>query len=187
MNIKRITKNTAVAAAVLVGSHFFAVGWHRVESFVGEQATIAKANAISLTAEKLGLEKKIEIDPLTAEELAEREAVPRGISPAVMRALFHFESRNKDKAISPKGAIGLGQVMPANAKRCGVEVWDLFRPDVNARCSAQILSEERETYRGNMFLALMAYHGGPMAVKQNWPVSQQYALNILNRAATDIR
>lgn len=187
MNTKRITKNTAVAVAVLVGSHFFAVGMHRVESFVGEQATIAKANAISLTAETLGLEKKIEVDSLTVEQIAEREALRAQLNPAIIRAVMHVESRGKQYAESPVGAIGLLQIMPANAKRCGLAHWSkLYEPEANVRCGVRILSEEMKTYN-DVFKALVAYNGGPRAVKTALPESVRYAQNVLNRAATDIR
>lgn len=188
MKTKRILKNSAVLVAVLIGSHFFALGMSRVESFALSQFTAAKANAISLTAETLGLEKKVEIDPLTVEELAEREALRAGLNPAIIRAIMHVESRGKQYAESPKGAIGLMQIMPANYKRVGLSHWsELFAPENNVRAGVQIFSEELKTYGGDVFKALIAYNGGPQAVKGAYPDCVKYAQNVLNIAARDIR
>jgi len=79
----------------------------------------------------------VEPPQLTAEQLADRAALMQGINPALVRAVMHVESRGDAVAISPKGAIGLMQIMPANYERCGLEhPGKLYEPDINVACGA---------------------------------------------------
>lgn len=187
LNKKQIAKHTLFISGLFIGAHYASIGVGRVESFAVDKFSIAKAAAVDVAAEKLGLEKKQIIDPLTAVEIAEREALRFGLNPAIMRALVHIESRGDKFAESSVGARGAGQVMPANAKRCGLRPGQLFDPALNLKCSAQILSEEMKTYQGNVITALMAYNCSPQAVKAGKRECVEYASNVLNIAARDIR
>ena len=113
------------------------------------------------------------------DEAADNEGIPR----EMLHALIHVESRKNPRAVSPVGARGLGQVMPANTKRCGLrksdELWD---PIKNLRCSAQILREELETYGGNKVKALQSYNGGPRCIGR-CKESIQYSKNVLSLAS----
>jgi soluble lytic murein transglycosylase-like protein len=113
------------------------------------------------------------------EQEAHRAARKHGISPNIFRALVRVESAWNPKAVSRVGARGLSQVMPANARRCGLktpeELWD---PVKNLHCGAQILAEDLKTYGGDMRNALKSYNCG----KINCPPAEQYAAKVLELA-----
>lgn len=114
------------------------------------------------------------------EHEAQRAARKHGISPRIFKALVRVESAWNPKAVSRVGALGLSQVMPANARRCGLkgseELWD---PVKNLHCGAQILAEDLRTYSGDMRNALKSYNCGRI----NCPPAEQYAAKVLKLAA----
>lgn len=80
----------------------------------------------------------------------------RGLPPGVLKALVGAESSGKADAVSPVGASGLTQFMPATAKQYNVDVanpWDSLRG------TADYLSDLKEKY-GSIDAALSAYNGG---------------------------
>jgi soluble lytic murein transglycosylase-like protein len=84
------------------------------------------------------------------------------VSEALLLALVAVESGGNARAVSPKGAQGLGQLMPATAERFGVR--DAFDPTQNLRGAAAYLSLLLNRYRGDALLALAAYNAGEGAV-----------------------
>ena len=74
--------------------------------------------------------------------------------------LIKQESNWNPKALSPKGAFGLTQLMPATARMMGVDRSD---PEQNLDGGARYLSQQYQTF-GNWRLALAAYNAGPAAV-----------------------
>ncbi len=114
------------------------------------------------------------------EHEAQRAARKHGISPRIFRALVRVESAWNPKAVSPVGALGLSQVMPANARRCGLkgpeELWD---PVKNLQCGAQILAEDLKTYGGDMRNALKSYNCGRI----NCAPAEQYAAKVMKFAS----
>jgi soluble lytic murein transglycosylase-like protein len=102
-----------------------------------------------------------------------------GIDRRLFRALIKVESGWNPRALSHAGARGLAQIMPENHKRCGLsnpsQLWDAVN---NVRCGAQILSEELQTYNGDIVKALQAYNGGPRCVGR-CQESIQYSKKVL--------
>jgi soluble lytic murein transglycosylase-like protein len=94
----------------------------------------------------------------------EIEAAARaaGINEALIAALVIVESGGNPLARSPAGALGLGQLMPATARRYGVR--DPFDPAENLRGAAIYLSDLINMFRGDLVLALAAYNSGAGAV-----------------------
>lgn len=84
------------------------------------------------------------------------------LDPSLLKAVIHVESAYNPKAVSPKGALGLMQIMPFNLKRLGVK--DPFEPDDNVRGGAKLLASLKRRYGGNLRLALAAYNAGEGAV-----------------------
>ena len=72
------------------------------------------------------------------------------------------ESGGNPNAKSPDGALGLGQLMPATARRYGVRTE--FNPAENLRGSAAYLSDLMKMFRGDLVLALAAYNSGENTV-----------------------
>jgi len=86
------------------------------------------------------------------------------IDPALLHAVITVESGYNPKARSPKGAIGLMQLMPDTAKRYDVgNIWD---PRENIRGGARYLRDLLAQFNNNLALALAAYNAGEGAVSQ---------------------
>jgi Transglycosylase SLT domain len=80
----------------------------------------------------------------------------------LLAALVQVESSGNPRALSKKGAMGLGQLMPATAEALGVT--DPFDPVQNLNATAKHLSNLLTKYGGNTVLALAAYNAGEPAV-----------------------
>ncbi len=96
-----------------------------------------------------------------------------GIDYELLKALIVAESGFDARAVSPKGAIGLMQVMPATAERWGVRgdartpiEKKLTDPQVNVRTGARYLRHLMELFPGRLDLALAAYNAGEGAVQR---------------------
>ena len=80
------------------------------------------------------------------------------ISPALLAALVRAESGFDRFAVSSKGAMGLGQLMPRTARELGVK--QVFDVEENLDGSARYLATQLRRF-GDARLALAAYHAGP--------------------------
>lgn len=95
-------------------------------------------------------------------ELAHAAANKYKIDEILLVALIYQESRFNPHAVSPKGAKGLGQLMPATAKELGVN--NPYDPAQNLDGSARYLSQLLKRYDGKTDWALAAYNAGPSRV-----------------------
>ena len=94
--------------------------------------------------------------------MARRIARENNIPESLFLRLIHQESRWNPKALSPKGAIGLAQLMPVTARYLGVNP---RAPQKNLEGGARYLAEQYKRFR-SWALALAAYNAGPEAVKR---------------------
>lgn len=93
-------------------------------------------------------------------EVEARLGLPRGLVEAVARV----ESGLNPRAVSPAGALGLMQLMPATARALGAN--DPFDPAQNVEAGARYLRHLLDRFGGNLRLALAAYNAGPGAVER---------------------
>ena len=86
------------------------------------------------------------------------------IDPALVRAVIHAESGFNVHARSPKGAVGLMQLMPATARLLGVA--NARAPNENIRGGAKYLADLMARFKNDVVLATAAYNAGPQAVQK---------------------
>ncbi len=91
---------------------------------------------------------------------AAREAA---IDPALVHAVIFVESRYNAAARSPKGALGLMQVLPETAARYGVSDPG-FSPEANLKAGTRYLSDLMKLFDNRLDLVLAAYNAGENAV-----------------------
>lgn len=123
--------------------------------------------------------------PRSSTELLHRAAAQAGLHPALLEALVWQESRWRPGAVSPKGAIGLTQLMPATARDLGVDPYD---PVANLYGGARHLRGLIDHFGGDLVKALAAYNAGARRVEQAGGVppireTQGYVSGILSRLA----
>lgn len=93
--------------------------------------------------------------------LVEKHAGARRLDPELVHAVIRAESAYRADAISPKGAVGLMQVMPTTGRRFGVS--DLASPESNLLAGTAYLRHLLDRF-DNLPLALAAYNAGEGAV-----------------------
>ncbi len=87
-----------------------------------------------------------------------------GIDRDFLESVIHHESGFNPKAVSPKGARGLMQLMPDTATQLGVK--DSFDPGQNIKGGTAYLKQLLDLYHGDAQKALAAYNAGPYRVNQ---------------------
>ena len=96
------------------------------------------------------------------EQLISTTARWHGLDPALVKAVIKCESGFDPWAQSPKGAQGLMQLMPSTQTMLGVS--HPFNPQHNVEAGARYLAMLKQTFSGDVRLALAAYNAGPQAV-----------------------
>jgi hypothetical protein len=108
-----------------------------------------------------------------------------GIDPLLIYSQMHQESTFKSRAISPKGARGLMQLMPGTARRFGVT--NIFDAKQNIEGGVKYMRWLLDTFGGDLNLALAGYNAGEGAVmKYGWQIppyreTQEYVRRISSR------
>ncbi|MEO8658393.1 MAG: lytic transglycosylase domain-containing protein [Bryobacteraceae bacterium] len=100
------------------------------------------------------------VDPLI-QDASHRE----GLEEELVRGVIKQESAFRPCVVSPKGAMGLMQLMPATAHTLNVR--DAFDPKQSIDAGARYLKELMERYKGDTALALAAYNAGPARVDKS--------------------
>lgn len=104
---------------------------------------------------------------------------------ALVRAVIQAESAFNPTAVSPKGAVGLMQVMPSTAKGIGIQ-GDLKDPKINVEAGCRYLSMMLSRFKGQIPLALAGYNAGPEAVDRaglaipDYPETKNYVNAVMD-------
>lgn len=95
----------------------------------------------------------------------DRSASRNGITPDLIWAVILRESASRPCAVSSSGAMGIMQLKPETAIEVGI--YDLLNPERNIEAGARYLGRLLRRYRGDLTMALAAYHAGPGTVDRS--------------------
>jgi Transglycosylase SLT domain len=128
----------------------------------------------------------------SVQHLLREASTKHGIDYALLQAVIATESGFDSRAVSPKGAVGLMQLIPPTAERYGVRAGKdasiekkLTDPVVNIRAGASYLSDLIKMFPGQLELALAAYNAGEGAVQRagnkipNYPETKNYVKTVM--------
>ena len=129
---------------------------------------------------------------LTPQQLIEQAATIHGLRPEFVKSVASVESAYRTNAISPKGAIGLMQLMPGTAKDLGANPHD---PAENAEAGVRYLKQLLLRYAHTsdpVRLALAAYNAGPGAVDKYGRIppyreTQAYVEKVLRKYLAEMK
>jgi len=105
--------------------------------------------------------------PLAYRDDVAKNAAATAVPESLIYAIMRCESNYSPTALSPVGAVGLMQIMPATAEAMSKgDSARLTRPEINIRLGARYLKDQLATYDRNVPLTAAAYNAGPGAVKR---------------------
>jgi len=110
--------------------------------------------------------------PIDLNEVVNRASGRYRLDPDLVTSVIKAESGFNVRAVSPKGAQGLMQLMPGTASQLGVP--NAFDPQANVEGGARYLRELLERYNFDLVKALAAYNAGPQRVEQYGGVPPYY-------------
>ena len=129
------------------------------------------------------------ISPISSrfDDLIIAEADKIGLDPALLKAMVHVESAFNPEALSPKGAMGLMQLMPATAERYGVTSRE--DPVASLEGGGRYMYDLLALFDQDLRLALAAYNAGENAVmKYNgippYPETRNYVERVIQLLAS---
>ena len=102
--------------------------------------------------------------PFDLKETVKAASGTYNLDPDLVTSVIRAESGFNVRAVSPKGAQGLMQLMPQTASQLGVR--NAFDPQANVEAGTRYLRELLERYDFDLIKALAAYNAGPQRVEQ---------------------
>lgn len=130
--------------------------------------------------------------PATPKEMIHEAAKRNGLRPEFVQSVAAVESNFQTSAVSPKGAIGLMQLMPGTAAALGVDPKDPAQNvDAGARYLRQLLARYKDS-PDPVRLALAAYNAGPGAVDRHKDIppyreTQAYVEKVLKNYLSQLK
>jgi hypothetical protein len=110
--------------------------------------------------------------PMDLNEVVRTASGTYRLDPDLVNSVIRAESGFNVRAVSPKGAQGLMQLMPQTASQLGVH--NAFDPQANVEGGTRYLRELLERYNFDLVKALAAYNAGPHRVEQYGGVPPYY-------------
>jgi hypothetical protein len=159
---KGILKILAGAVILLVAQSGPSLAEDKIQSFVSPAGKLVFTNLVDNSPDP-GIPSQApdvvatQVPPPLS-TLVDAIATNHGVDPALVRAVMKTESNFNRWAVSPKGALGLMQLIPATGRRYGVR--DFFDPQQNVDGGVRHLKFLLEKFNGNLDLSLAAYNAG---------------------------
>jgi hypothetical protein len=144
------------------GDGYFEIPSEQIEGFEQAASTTPLTPAPASAPETAASGMPPARDSIT--NLITSAALRHRIDPDFVSSVVKAESGYNPKAISPKGAQGLMQLMPRTAASLGVE--NAFDPAANVEGGTKYLRQLLDQYSGDAVKALAAYNAGPQRVEQ---------------------
>ena len=154
---KRTLRTLVLAAAAMSASPTAIKAHNRTFLDLRPRLSVSIGKVVALDAQPTAPQ-----EPYAA--LISEAAARYDLDAALIRAVMKTESAFDPRAVSPVGAMGLMQLMPALARDMGVT--NPFDPRENVMGGAKYLSRLLETHRGNVALTLASYNAGPSNVRK---------------------
>ncbi|AZE48326.1 Membrane-bound lytic murein transglycosylase D precursor [Pseudomonas chlororaphis] len=152
------------------------------------QAPQATPAAVPITSQTVGVSPKQFIGT-RYDRIIDTVASELQLDARLLHAMVHVESHYNSNAVSPKGALGLMQVMPATGERFGYS--DLHNSQSNVRAGATYLKWLLDRFDHNLELAVAAYNAGEGAVEKYgrqippYPETRHYVKKVMARYRDD--
>jgi soluble lytic murein transglycosylase-like protein len=141
------------------------------EALPSEAATGAEKDASATRPPAKPTQRSIE-RPLDLNEVVKAASGTYHLDPDLVNSVIRAESGFNVRAVSPKGAQGLMQLMPGTASQLGVQ--NILDPEANVDGGTRYLRELLERYNFDLIKALAAYNAGPQRVEQYGGVPPYY-------------
>ena len=115
--------------------------------------------------------------------IVDEKSRKHNVDPRLVKAVIAAESGWNPLAISPKGAVGIMQLMPKTATDMGVG--NRYNPEENIEGGIKYLKHLLERFKGNLTMALAAYNAGPARVEKvrgvpSIPETVNYVRKVMN-------
>jgi len=131
---------------------------------VAPAALAASAPTVAAVVVPASMAKPQNLKPQDLNQVINTISDRHHIDPDFISSVIHAESGFNPRAVSPKGAQGLMQLMPGTASRLGVT--NAFDPRANVEGGTRYLTELLQRYNFDVIKALAAYNAGPLRVQQ---------------------
>jgi soluble lytic murein transglycosylase-like protein len=125
---------------------------------------VPDAPAPKFPGNNLAAKTEITASPFDLAETVRAASGTYRLDPDLVTSVIRAESGFNVRAVSPKGAQGLMQLMPQTATELGVQ--NAFDPEANVQAGTRYLRELLERYNFDLVKALAAYNAGPQRVEQ---------------------
>ncbi len=170
---RRETVGSATRLYLAADQGYVDIATSQIERFEKDQAPTGAPATLTATPDPKGPALQGQSPkPQNLNEVINTISDQHHLDPDFISSVIHAESGFNPRAVSPKGAQGLMQLMPGTASKLGVS--NAFDPRANVEGGTRYLSELLQRYNFDVIKALAAYNAGPHRVQQYGGVPPYY-------------